>query len=146
MDRSAASAMLMADRAPALPRDEELVGMDARLRRRDSSLNHPVGPETDAAEAIDLLPSQDADPFHVAELASVTSFASSVLEEALGTLGARERTILEARTSDDPPTLEDLSRIHVVSRERIRQIQVAALARVARRIVPRHRASDLLAA
>ena len=51
----------------------------------------------------------------------------SLLNEALETLNDRERHILtERRLTDDPKTLEDLSQVYDVSRERVRQIEVRA--------------------
>ena len=50
-----------------------------------------------------------------------------LLTEALATLNERERHILtERRLTDDPKTLEDLSQVYDVSRERVRQIEVRA--------------------
>ena len=51
----------------------------------------------------------------------------ALLTEALATLNERERHILtERRLTDDPKTLEDLSQVYDVSRERVRQIEVRA--------------------
>ena len=50
-----------------------------------------------------------------------------LLTEAMTDLNERERHILtERRLSDEPKTLEELSQVYNVSRERIRQIEVRA--------------------
>ncbi|MEO7786609.1 MAG: sigma factor-like helix-turn-helix DNA-binding protein, partial [Sphingomicrobium sp.] len=50
-----------------------------------------------------------------------------LLVQAMEGLNERERTILtERRLVDEPKTLEDLSQVFGVSRERIRQIEVRA--------------------
>ena len=50
-----------------------------------------------------------------------------LLMDALETLNEREKHILtERRLSDEPKTLEELSQVYGVSRERIRQIEVRA--------------------
>ncbi|MCP1971750.1 sigma factor-like helix-turn-helix DNA-binding protein [Bradyrhizobium elkanii] len=50
------------------------------------------------------------------------------LTEALNTLPARQRAIVEARLlADEPKTLDELAREHGVSRERIRQIEARAV-------------------
>ncbi|TCD02032.1 RNA polymerase sigma factor RpoH [Erythrobacteraceae bacterium CFH 75059] len=50
-----------------------------------------------------------------------------MLTEALESLNEREKHILtERRLTDDPQTLEELSQVYDVSRERIRQIEVRA--------------------
>jgi RNA polymerase sigma-32 factor len=51
----------------------------------------------------------------------------SLLTEAMDDLNERERHILtERRLTDDPKTLEELSQVYGVSRERVRQIEVRA--------------------
>jgi RNA polymerase sigma-32 factor len=50
-----------------------------------------------------------------------------LLLEAMDSLNDREKHILtERRLVDEPKTLEDLSQVYSVSRERIRQIEVRA--------------------
>src|SRR5690606_32745607 len=50
-----------------------------------------------------------------------------MLAEAMDSLNERERHILtERRLTEDPQTLEELSQVYDVSRERIRQIEVRA--------------------
>ncbi|PAX09636.1 RNA polymerase sigma factor RpoH [Sphingomonas lenta] len=51
----------------------------------------------------------------------------AMLMDAMGDLNDRERHILtERRLTDDPKTLEELSQVYGVSRERVRQIEVRA--------------------
>ena len=50
-----------------------------------------------------------------------------MLQDALQILNERERHILtERRLQEDPTTLEDLSKVYGISRERVRQIEVRA--------------------
>lgn len=61
------------------------------------------------------------------------------VSEAIATLSPRERHIIETRKMADDDavlTLEDLSQVHGVSRERIRQIEVKALEKLSRRLAP----------
>ena len=54
-----------------------------------------------------------------------------LLSEAMEILNARERHILvERRLSDNPKTLEDLSKEYGISRERVRQIEVRAFEKI----------------
>jgi RNA polymerase sigma-32 factor len=47
------------------------------------------------------------------------------------TLNDRERHILnERRLADDPSTLEELSKVYGISRERVRQIEVRAFEKI----------------
>ena len=51
----------------------------------------------------------------------------SMLVDAMDDLNDREKHILtERRLTDDPKTLEELSQVYNVSRERVRQIEVRA--------------------
>ncbi|MET0178868.1 MAG: sigma-70 family RNA polymerase sigma factor, partial [Novosphingobium sp.] len=51
----------------------------------------------------------------------------AMLGEALEVLNERERHILtDRRLSEEPKTLEELSQVYNVSRERVRQIEVRA--------------------
>jgi len=50
-----------------------------------------------------------------------------MLEDAMSGLNKREQQILrERRLQDQPTTLEDLSKVYGISRERVRQIEVRA--------------------
>jgi RNA polymerase sigma-32 factor len=50
-----------------------------------------------------------------------------MLVEAMEDLNDREKTILaERRLAEEPKTLEELSQVYGVSRERVRQIEVRA--------------------
>src|SRR3546814_17446062 len=99
--------------------------MDRRMAMwGDTSLNVPMGEDGDS-QWQDLLgdegPLQDE---RVAE-AQERDVRHSLLNEALETLNERERHILTARRlTDDPKTLEDLSQVYDVSRQRVSQLEV----------------------
>ena len=107
--------------------EDEVTSMNRRMSKGgDTSLNVPMGEDGDS-QWQDLLdddgPLQDE---RVAE-AQERDIRHSLLNEALETLNERERHILtERRLTDDPKTLEDLSQVYDVSRERVRQIEVRA--------------------
>jgi RNA polymerase sigma-32 factor len=72
---------------------------------------------------VDTGPLQDE---RVAE-AEETKVRHELLVEAMKALNEREKHILtERRLTDEPKTLEELSQVYDVSRERIRQIEVRA--------------------
>jgi len=93
----------------------------------DASLNIPLQEDGDSAQWMDIL--EDDGPLHDETIANAqeADFRHQMLTEAMGSLNEREQHILtERRLSEDPKTLEDLSQVYKVSRERIRQIEVRA--------------------
>ena len=69
--------------------------------------------------------SSDLETFADAQVAEVRN---EMLTEAMGLLNDRERHILtERRLTENPQTLEELSQVYDVSRERIRQIEAKVL-------------------
>jgi RNA polymerase sigma-32 factor len=107
--------------------EEDVVSMNRRMAMGgDTSLNVPLREEGDGQWQdwlVDTDPLQDE---RVAE-AEETKMRHELLLEAMKALNDREKHILtERRLSDDPKTLEELSQVYDVSRERIRQIEVRA--------------------
>ncbi|MFC0204262.1 RNA polymerase sigma factor RpoH [Novosphingobium soli] len=107
--------------------EQEVVNMNRRMMMGgDASLNVSLREEGEG-QWMDILaddrPLQD-ETVADAEEASVRH---DMLVEAMGALNDRERDILmERRLTDDPKTLEELSQVYSVSRERVRQIEVRA--------------------
>ena len=106
--------------------EAEVVNMNRRLASPDSSLNTPLGTDSDM-EWQDWLPDDAVDQeTHLAEAEELDE-RRTLLSTALEELTPRERDILEARRlRDEPMTLEDLSVKYDISRERVRQIEVRA--------------------
>ncbi|MBU2032360.1 MAG: RNA polymerase sigma factor RpoH [Alphaproteobacteria bacterium] len=109
--------------------EQEVVNMNRRMMMGgDGSLNTPMrNGEDGSGEWMDWLtddrPLQDET---VAEVEEKT-VRHEMLVEAMDSLNDREKHILtERRLTDNPQTLEELSKVYDVSRERIRQIEVRA--------------------
>ena len=108
--------------------EEEVISMNGRMSASDASLNAPIGSADGDGEWQDWLEDED-NPGQAKEFADRQEFDSrmSLLEMAMGELNEREQHIItERRLKDEPTTLEDLSKVYNVSRERIRQIEVRA--------------------
>ncbi len=109
--------------------EQEVVNINRRmLMGGDSSLNVSMrSDEEGSGQWQDWL--QDDRPLQdvvVAE-AEEADVRRAMLVEAMDSLNERERHILtERRLVDNPQTLEELSQVYDVSRERIRQIEVRA--------------------
>ena len=112
----------------------------------DTSLNVPLREEGEGQWQdwlVDTGPLQDE---RVAE-AEEAKVRHDLLVQAMETLNEREKHILtERRLSDEPKTLEELSQVHHVSRERIRQIEVSAFAKLQKALMNLARERTLLPA
>jgi RNA polymerase sigma-32 factor len=114
--------------------------MEQRLAGGDSSLNAPVA-ESGGREAADLIADARPGPEQVVIGLCDAETRSQWLREALGELSARERRIIaERRLRDEATTLEQLGAALGVSKERVRQIEHRALAKLKRAI--QRRVSD----
>ncbi|MAY78081.1 MAG: RNA polymerase sigma factor RpoH [Citromicrobium sp.] len=109
--------------------EQEVINMNRRmLMGGDSSLNVSMrGEEENASQWQDWLtddrPLQDETTADTQE----AQVRHEMLLEAMDSLNDREKHILtERRLTEDPQTLEELSKVYDVSRERIRQIEVRA--------------------
>ena len=108
--------------------EEEVISMNRRMTGGDASLNAPIGGMDGDGEWQDWLADEDAKG-QAEEYADNDEFSArmELLETAMEDLNEREKHIIaERRLKDEPTTLEDLSKVYNVSRERIRQIEVRA--------------------
>jgi RNA polymerase sigma-32 factor len=94
----------------------------------DTSLNAPLKSSEDGeGQWQDFLVSEDPLQDEMIAEDEENRVRHDLLMQALESLNERERHILtERRLTDEPQTLEDLSQVYNVSRERIRQIEVRA--------------------
>jgi RNA polymerase sigma-32 factor len=107
--------------------EDEVNSMNRRMALGgDSSLNAPMREDGEGQWQDWLV---DNDPLQDERLAESEEkgVRHDLLVEAMGDLNDREKHILaERRLADDPKTLEELSQVYGVSRERVRQIEVRA--------------------
>ena len=110
--------------------EADVVDMNRRLGAPDHSLNAPVRADTEIEwqdTLVDEAVSQEVGLIQRQELGN----RRRMLNTAIETLDERERHILtERHLREQPTTLEALSRLYGVSRERVRQIEERALQKV----------------
>ncbi|MEO6224337.1 MAG: RNA polymerase sigma factor RpoH [Sphingomicrobium sp.] len=108
--------------------EAEVVSMNRRMAMGgDTSLNAPLKDSEGESQWQDFL--VDNGPLQDEQIAEdeEARVRHDLLVSALDSLNEREKHILmERRLADDPKTLEELSQVYGVSRERIRQIEVRA--------------------
>ena len=107
--------------------EDDVISMNRRMAMGgDTSLNVPLREEGEGQWQDWLVDNEPLQDERVAE-AEETKVRHELLIEAMAALNDREKHILtERRLSEDPKTLEELSQVYDVSRERIRQIEVRA--------------------
>ena len=111
--------------------EQEVINMNRRMMMGgDASLNVSLREEGEGQWQDMLLDDTPLQDETVAE-AQEAGMRHEMLVEAMDGLNDRERQILtERRLSEDPKTLEELSQVYNVSRERVRQIEVRAFEKV----------------
>lgn len=110
--------------------EREVIDMNARMQHSDGSLNQVIGDE-DGIEVGDSL----ASPLMNQEQLSINnqekSQQTALLKQAILLLNDREKDIvIKRQLSDNPPTLDDLSKVYKISKERVRQIEAGALEKI----------------
>jgi RNA polymerase sigma-32 factor len=116
--------------------EDEVISMNRRMAGGDSSLNTKISSDAEGdAEWQDWLEDEAADHVENFETEEELNLRRSLLVEAMSNLTEREKDIISSRQlSDEPKTLEELSKVFKVSRERIRQIEVKAFEKLRKKI------------
>jgi RNA polymerase sigma-32 factor len=121
----------------------EVIEMSNRLSNNEVSLESPVGQDSDD-EQISLIPSGEPGIEDTLCLKDMKKKLRDFIQTLKCRHNDKERLILEKRLlTDDPLTLQNISEIFGVSRERIRQIEAGLLKKIRRHI--EMEAPDLLA-
>ncbi len=104
----------------------DVVSMNRRLSAPDHSLNAPLRDDSDGEWQDWLVDDSESQEHMLAEKEELNN-RRQLLTDAMKSLNERERHILtERRLKDGPTTLEQLSQVYGISRERVRQIEVRA--------------------
>ncbi len=115
---------------------DEVISMNRRLSGGDASLNATVGSDDESSmQWQDWLEDESADQAGDYAERNELEARRTLLGEAMDVLNDRERDILtQRRLAEQPVTLEELSGVYDVSRERIRQIEVRAFEKLQKRM------------
>ncbi len=111
---------------------EEVTEMETRLSGHDMALEPTGDDEREQFAPIAYLAADHAEPAAVLEAEQNARLRSAGLEQALASLDARSRRIIETRwlVEEQSATLHDLAAEFGVSAERIRQIEAKALVKM----------------
>ena len=123
---------------------DEVISMNRRLLGKEKSLNDPVKDES-GTEWQDWIVDGGID--QELKLSNQQEFTKrkKLMDNSMNVLNQREKEILTARRlSENVATLEDLSKKHKVSRERIRQIETKAFEKLQKTILNSAKSNNLL--
>ena len=122
----------------------EVVNMNRRMMGQEKSLNDPIkSGETD--EWQDWLVDDSLDQELIISQKQEYDDKKELLNSAMNILNEREKEIITARRlSEEPQTLEDLSKKYKISRERIRQIETKAFEKLQKTMINASKTKNLL--
>jgi len=122
----------------------EVVNMNRRLMGREKSLNDPIkAGETD--EWQDWLVDDHLDQELIMSQKQEFDDKKELLYDAMTILDNREKEILKARRlTENPKTLEELSKKYKISRERVRQIETKAFEKLQKNMINSSKSKNLL--
>ena len=124
-------------------KEDEVVSMNRRLAGKEHSLNAPVGEDGDQWQdwVVDKEMDQELKFAQKEELDQ----RKDLLKDSIKILNEREKEILYSRRlTDEPLTLEDLSKKFKISRERIRQIENKAFEKLQKHMLNSAKSKNLL--
>jgi|TARA_Y100000389_G_scaffold184867_1_gene203705 RNA polymerase sigma-32 factor len=122
----------------------EVVNMNRRMMGHEKSLNDPIkNGETD--EWQDWLVDDSLDQELVVSQKQEYDDKKELLNSAMKILNDREKEIITfRRLSEEPKTLEELSKKYKISRERIRQIETKAFEKLQKSMINASKSKNLL--
>ena len=123
---------------------EEVVSMNRRLYGKEKSLNAPIKNE-DGSEWQDWIVDNNLDQELKFSQEQEFNQRKKLMNDSIDILNPREKEILVARRlSENVATLEELSKKHKVSRERIRQIETKAFEKLQKAMLNTAKSTNLL--
>ena len=125
---------------------EEVINMNRRMMGQEKSLNDPIK-QGEADEWQDWLVDDSLDQELIISQKQEYDDKKDLLKNAMKILNKRETEIIKARRlSENPVTLEELSKKYKISRERIRQIETKAFEKLQKSMISASKSKNLLPA
>jgi len=123
---------------------DEVVNMNRRMMGQEKSLNDPIK-VGETEEWQDWLADEGLDQELLVSQQQEHNDKKELLNSAMKILNDREKEIIIARRlTEDPSTLEDLSKKYKISRERIRQIETKAFEKLQKSMINASKSKNLL--
>ena len=125
---------------------KEVVNMNRRMMSQEKSLNDPIK-SGETEEWQDWLVDNSLDQELIVSQKQEYNDKKELLNDAMKILNEREKEIINARRlSENPKTLEELSKKYKISRERIRQIETKAFEKLQKSMINASKSKNLLPA
>ena len=125
---------------------EEVINMNRRMMGQEKSLNDPIK-SGESEEWQDWLVDNSLDQELLVSQKQEYNDKKELLESAMKILNEREKEIITARRlTENPVTLEQLSKKFRISRERIRQIETKAFEKLQKSMINASKSKNLLPA
>jgi RNA polymerase sigma-32 factor len=123
---------------------EEVISMNRRMYGKEKSLNDPIKDE-DGGEWQDWIADEGLDQELKLSQNQELGDRKKLMYESMEILNPREKEILTARKlSENTATLEELSKKHKISRERVRQIETRAFEKLQKAMLNSTKSKNLL--
>ena len=123
---------------------EEVISMNRRLMGQEKSLNDPIKSDG-KGEWQDWIADDSLDQELYISQKQEMDEKKSLLQDSIKFLNDREKKILEERKlSENPKTLDELSKKYKISRERIRQIESKAFEKLQKVMLNSSKSKNLL--
>ena len=122
----------------------EVINMNRRMMGQEKSLNDPIK-DGEGSEWQDWLVDERLDQEFTTSQKQDYEDKKKLLYKSIGILSEREKEILEARRlTEEPRTLDELSKKYKISRERIRQIETKAFEKLQKAMINSSKSENLL--
>ena len=127
-------------------KSDEVVSMNRRMMGQEKSLNDPIKSD-EKGEWQDWVVDENLDQELYISQKQELDEKKGLLKDAIKILNEREREIIQDRKlSEDPKTLDELSKKYKISRERIRQIETKAFEKLQKAMLNSSNSKNLLPA
>ena len=127
-------------------KSDEVISMNRRMMGQEKSLNDPIKSD-EKGEWQDWIVDDNLDQELYISQKQELDEKKSLLQDAIKILNDRERKIIQERKlSEEPKTLDELSKKYKISRERIRQIETKAFEKLQKAMLNSSNSKNLLPA
>tara|TARA_S200000501_G_scaffold359426_1_gene385292 strand:- start:33 stop:932 length:900 start_codon:yes stop_codon:yes gene_type:complete len=127
-------------------KSDEVISMNRRMMGQEKSLNDPIKSD-EKGEWQDWIVDDNLDQELYISQKQELDEKKGLLQDAIKILNDRERKIIQERKlSEDPKTLDELSKKYKISRERIRQIETKAFEKLQKAMLNSSNSKNLLPA